>query len=95
MYQNQIEYPAEPRLLAELKAIQKKWNGDKFTIHHPDSGPVTTDEGPDLIANLSHFLFTHFVKTRNGLNNFRSSQGWPEDDDEEPIAFIAGGQVHY
>ena len=94
MYQNQIEYPAEPRLLAELKAIQKKWNGDKFTIHHPDSGPVTTDEGPDLIANLSYFLFTRFVKTREGLDDSRSSQGWPEDNNEDCIAFIAGGQVH-
>jgi hypothetical protein len=94
MREGQIRYPADERLLSELKALQKKWNGDKFTVSHPDSGPVTNSEGPDMIANLSYSLFTRFVKTGGDIKEYRSSQGWPEDDDEECIAFIAAGQAH-
>jgi hypothetical protein len=79
MHQGQIQYPRDERLIRELKALQKKWNGDKFTIHHPESGPVTTDDGPDVVANLTFNLFERLVTTREGIDDERISREWPED----------------
>ena len=100
LFQRQIQYPPDERLLKELKALQKKWNGENFSIHHPDSGPVTTDDGPDVIANLSFHLFSHFVTTREGIDDDRAPggseawlQGGPDgvNDGSDQVLISAGG----
>jgi hypothetical protein len=82
LYNHEIEYPGHPRLLAELKALQRKWNGDKFTVHHPAIGPVTNDDGPDVVANVAYRLYNHYVTTREGINDeIRTTDSieWPDD----------------
>ena len=82
IYNHEIEYPNNPRLLAELKALQRKWNGDKFTVHHPDTGAVTNDDGPDVVANVTYRLYNHYVTTREGIDDENRADGsieWPND----------------
>ena len=82
LYNHEIEYPNDPRLLSELKALQKKWNGDKFTVHHPDTGPVQNDEGPDVVANVTYRLYNHYITTREGIDDDTHHEGsieWPND----------------
>ena len=82
LYNREIEYPDNPRLIAELKALQRKWNGDKFTVHHPETGAVTNDDGPDVVANVTYRLYNHFVTTREGIDDETRAEGsieWPND----------------
>jgi hypothetical protein len=82
LYNHEIEYPGDPRLLGELKAIQRKWNGDKYTVHHPDTGDVRNDEGPDVVANVTYRLYNRYVTTREGIDDETRHEGsieWPND----------------
>lgn len=102
MHQDQIQYPDDDRLKRELKALQKKWNGDKFTVHHPDSGPVQNDDGPDVIANLSWTMYDAWVTSGGDRDTEeRRTSGsieWPNDSivigGNSDITLIAGGQFH-
>lgn len=98
LFQRQIQYPPDERLLRELKALQKKWNGENFSVHHPDTGPIQNDDGPDVIANLAFHLFSTFVATREGIDDDRVQAGgeyWPLDPrDVETTALIGGGGSH-
>ena len=106
LFRHEVEYPNVPRLIAELKAIQREWNGDKFKVHHPDSGDVVNDEGPDVVANVTYRLYNHFVTTREGIDDETRAEGsieWPNDRrllDEMPSgrtrwpAMIRPGQDH-
>ncbi len=66
MYQGREYYPDDERLKKEMKALQKKWNGENFSVHHPNDGPVRNDDGPDVVANLSYHLFKGHVENRDG-----------------------------
>ena len=101
MHQGQISYPDDDRLRKELKALQKKWNGENFTVHHPDSGPVTTDDGPDVIANLSYHLYNGYVTNHDSdyetTENRQEGSGewpWPGDDQDNSVALMGGGGNH-
>lgn len=81
MYQKLIEYPSDARLLSEIKNLQRD-----------TEWPV----GPGMIANLAYTLYTQYVNTREGIDDSRSSQGWPEVDpwEKRNEALIAGGELH-
>jgi hypothetical protein len=82
LYNHEIEYPDNSRLIAELKALQRKWNGDKFTVHHPDTGSITNDDGPDVVSNVTYRLYNHYVTTREGIDDETRAEGsieWPND----------------
>ena len=97
LYQDLIELPDNPRLKAELKALVRKWNGDKFTVHHPDDGPVRNDDGADAVANLAHILYKNFVDQggdRDTRKHTTSTIEWPEDhtmDASRDGVLIMGG----
>jgi len=95
MREGQIKYPADERLLAEMKALQKRWTGDKFTFSHPGSGLVTNSEGPDMIANLAYKIYSSYLKTRDLDDYWRHSE-WDDDfsEDRNALTFILPGQAH-
>jgi hypothetical protein len=95
MWQDKIKYPDNKRLIAELKALQRTWNGDRFSVHHPESGPITNDDGPDVIANLAYHLFNAVVEGRDGdedgLDDNRSERERDRDGDDSMVLFSGGG----
>ena len=101
IHQDLIEYPNNDRLIAELKALTRRWNGDKFTIHHPDDGPVRNDDGADAVANVAHILYKSYVDTGGDRATRPHTTGtveWPEDHLTDgsgggPV-LIMGGQHH-
>lgn len=99
MWQDKIKYPDSARLIAELKALQRTWNGEKFSVHHPESGPVVNDDGPDVVANLSYHLFNATVENRDGDEDpyddrgERDRKGDRENKDDSEV-LISGGGYH-
>lgn len=80
MWQDQISYPADERLLKEMKAIQKEYNGEKIKWHHPDSGPCTNDDGPDVVANLTYNLYTGYVASHGNDTTEEKHSESPYDE---------------
>ena len=82
MYQGQIEYPRNDRLISELKSLQAKAPDGQFSV------------GPDALANLAHHMFTGYINTREGIDDDRN-RNWPEDDPwETQNISIMGGELH-
>ncbi len=82
MYQGQIEYPRNDRLISELKSLQAKAPDGQFSV------------GPDALANLAHHMFTGYINTREGIDDDRN-RNWPEDDPGgTPNISIMGGELH-
>lgn len=46
----------QERFFSEIRAIQRTIRGNLITYHHPETGPITTDDYVDAVANLVHQL---------------------------------------
>lgn len=52
----QIEFPKFPRLIAEMKAIQRTGAGEYAKYNAPTTGSITTDDMVDAVANCAFQL---------------------------------------